>query len=30
MRSTLGPRGMDKLMYDGKSVTISNDGAWGG
>lgn len=27
VRSTLGPRGMDKLMYDGRSVTISNDGA---
>ncbi|KAM3567689.1 hypothetical protein VYU27_010171, partial [Nannochloropsis oceanica] len=27
IRSTLGPRGMDKLMYDGRSVTISNDGA---
>ena len=22
-----GPRGMDKLIHDGKSVTISNDGA---
>ncbi|KAJ1445230.1 chaperonin Cpn60/TCP-1 family [Pelagophyceae sp. CCMP2097] len=27
VRSTLGPRGMDKLMYDGQRVTISNDGA---
>lgn len=27
VRSTLGPRGMDKLMHDGRSVTISNDGA---
>ncbi len=27
VRSTLGPRGMDKLVFDGKSVTISNDGA---
>ena len=27
VRSTLGPRGMDKLMYDGNKVTISNDGA---
>ena len=27
VRSTLGPRGMDKLMYDGTKVTISNDGA---
>jgi T-complex protein 1 subunit eta len=23
----LGPRGMDKLIHDGRSVTISNDGA---
>ena len=27
VRTTLGPRGMDKLVYDGKRVTISNDGA---
>ena len=27
VRSTLGPRGMDKLLYDGKKATISNDGA---
>jgi len=27
VRTTLGPRGMDKLMFDGKRVTISNDGA---
>jgi len=30
LATTLGPRGMDKLIYkgeDGKSVTISNDGA---
>jgi T-complex protein 1 subunit eta len=27
IRSTLGPRGMDKLIFDGKNVTISNDGA---
>ncbi len=27
VRSTLGPRGMDKLVFDGKGVTISNDGA---
>ena len=27
VKSTLGPRGMDKLMYDGNKVTISNDGA---
>jgi T-complex protein 1 subunit eta len=27
VRTTLGPRGMDKLMYDGQKVTISNDGA---
>ena len=24
---SLGPRGMDKLIHDGRSVTISNDGA---
>lgn len=27
VRSTLGPRGMDKLVFDGQKVTISNDGA---
>jgi len=27
IRTTLGPRGMDKLVYDGQRVTISNDGA---
>lgn len=28
IRTTLGPRGMDKLMVDGRgSATISNDGA---
>eukprot|EP00638_Chattonella_subsalsa_P007728 CAMPEP_0117763492 /NCGR_PEP_ID=MMETSP0947-20121206/18690_1 /TAXON_ID=44440 /ORGANISM="Chattonella subsalsa, Strain CCMP2191" /LENGTH=622 /DNA_ID=CAMNT_0005585249 /DNA_START=33 /DNA_END=1902 /DNA_ORIENTATION=+ len=27
IKSTLGPRGMDKLVYDGKKMTISNDGA---
>lgn len=27
IRTTLGPRGMDKLVYDGKKTTISNDGA---
>ena len=28
VRTTLGPRGMDKLIHDDKgSVTISNDGA---
>jgi len=27
VRTTLGPRGMDKLVFDGKRVTISNDGA---
>lgn len=27
IRSTLGPRGMDKLVFDGHGVTISNDGA---
>jgi T-complex protein 1 subunit eta len=26
VRTTLGPRGMDKLVYDGQRVTISNDG----
>lgn len=27
VRTTLGPRGMDKLVFDGKRTTISNDGA---
>jgi T-complex protein 1 subunit eta len=27
IRTTLGPRGMDKLMVNGSTVTISNDGA---
>jgi len=27
IRTTLGPRGMDKLVSDGSKVTISNDGA---
>ena len=27
VRSTLGPRGMDKLIHDGHKATISNDGA---
>lgn len=27
VRTTLGPRGMDKLVADGRKVTISNDGA---
>eukprot|EP00753_Platysulcus_tardus_P018589 PLAT6941.1.p1 GENE.PLAT6941.1~~PLAT6941.1.p1 ORF type:complete len:580 (+),score=358.18 PLAT6941.1:63-1802(+) len=27
VRSTLGPRGMDKLIHEERSVTISNDGA---
>eukprot|EP00804_Cyclotella_cryptica_P010887 CCRYP_008789-RA/>CCRYP_008789-RA protein AED:0.08 eAED:0.08 QI:191/1/0.5/1/1/1/2/0/592 len=27
VRTTLGPRGMDKLIADGRKVTISNDGA---
>jgi T-complex protein 1 subunit eta len=27
IKTTLGPRGMDKLIHDSKSVTISNDGA---
>ena len=27
VRTTLGPRGMDKLIHDGTRVTISNDGA---
>lgn len=27
IRTTLGPRGMDKLVFDGRKTTISNDGA---
>lgn len=27
LRTTLGPRGMDKLVFDGRQTTISNDGA---
>lgn len=27
VRTTLGPRGMDKLIHSGNSVTITNDGA---
>jgi len=27
VKSTLGPRGRDKLIHSGQSVTISNDGA---
>ena len=27
VRTTLGPRGMDKLMSNGQKTTISNDGA---
>jgi len=27
LKTTLGPRGMDKLIHDGDKVTISNDGA---
>ncbi|KAL0489477.1 CCT7 [Acrasis kona] len=27
VKTTLGPRGMDKLMHDGRTATISNDGA---
>jgi hypothetical protein len=27
IRTTLGPRGMDKLIYEGRNITISNDGA---
>lgn len=27
VKTTLGPRGMDKLIHDGRTVTISNDGA---
>jgi T-complex protein 1 subunit eta len=27
LKTTLGPRGMDKLVFDGRTTTISNDGA---
>jgi T-complex protein 1 subunit eta len=27
LRSTLGPRGMDKLIHTGNKATITNDGA---
>ncbi len=27
LKTTLGPRGMDKLIFNGPKVTISNDGA---
>ena len=27
VKSTLGPRGMDKLIEEGGDVTITNDGA---
>lgn len=27
MKTTLGPRGMDKLIKNGKETTITNDGA---
>lgn len=27
VQTTLGPRGMDKLIHDGNDVTITNDGA---
>ena len=27
VKTTLGPRGMDKLIHSGNSVTITNDGA---
>ena len=27
VKTTLGPRGMDKLIHSGRQVTISNDGA---
>jgi T-complex protein 1 subunit eta len=27
VKTTLGPRGMDKLIHDGTKATISNDGA---
>tara|TARA_R110002050_G_scaffold237666_3_gene373745 strand:- start:594 stop:938 length:345 start_codon:yes stop_codon:yes gene_type:complete len=27
LQTTLGPRGLDKLVYEGRTTTISNDGA---
>ena len=27
VQTTLGPRGMDKLIHDGGDVTVTNDGA---
>jgi len=27
LKSTLGPKGMDKLIHSGREVTITNDGA---
>jgi len=27
LKSTLGPKGMDKLIHTGREVTITNDGA---
>jgi len=27
VKTTLGPRGMDKLIHDGRTATVSNDGA---
>jgi T-complex protein 1 subunit eta len=27
LKSTLGPKGMDKLIHQGRDVTITNDGA---
>jgi T-complex protein 1 subunit eta len=27
VQTTLGPRGMDKLIHDGNDVTVTNDGA---
>jgi T-complex protein 1 subunit eta len=27
LRTTLGPRGMDKLVFTGQKTTVSNDGA---
>jgi T-complex protein 1 subunit eta len=27
LKTTLGPRGMDKLIHQGREVTITNDGA---
>lgn len=27
IETTLGPRGMDKLIHDGNDVTVTNDGA---